>query len=365
MKQASIAFDHASEAVGIDRVHGGAVRDGVIDFSISVNPLGPPAVALEAFHAAAAQIASYPSPYPRLLEQQIAAWLKLDPACVLAANGSTQLIYLIPRAIGLHRPLVVIPTFSEIANALIASGAQPSALRTSLAQGCAIDPDAIGAAIRVGTDAIFFGRPNSPTGTMLTLEAAADIARECAAHDAWCIVDEAFIDFVEDAESLTSIVNSNRRLIVLRSLTKVFAIPGLRLGYAVAHPEVIARLRNMIEPWSVSIVAERVASACLKAADDFIHSTRELIAIERAYLSDSLSGLAGITVAPAVANFFMIEVAAEKSVGAFGRHLLDRGIAIRDLSTLPGCGAGFYRIGIRQHPDNQRLMQAARQWRGA
>ena len=116
--------------IATDRTHGGSAPEGCIDFSTSLNPLGPPPEAIEAYHEAITIISRYPAAYPRRLEARIAAWLGVDPETVIAANGSTQLIYLVARMLRLRSPFVVIPTFSEIANALIGAGSSPLAIFT-------------------------------------------------------------------------------------------------------------------------------------------------------------------------------------------------------------------------------------------
>jgi len=191
---------------------------------------------------------------------------------------------------------------------------------------------------------------------------AAEIAEECGRRDSWCVFDEAFIDFVQDARSSVAFVEKNRQCVVLRSLTKIFALPGLRVGCVVGHPDAIGKLCEVIEPWSVNAVADHVTRACLEVADGFVRETREFVSVEVARMADALSQLPGIHVFPSVAIFMMIEVEGELIPGAFGKHMLDHGIGVRDLRGLPGCRVGLYRIGIRSKSDNDRFLQATRWW---
>ena len=139
-------------------------------------------------------------------------------------------------------------------------------------------------ALEQGADAIFIGRPNSPTGAMLSIGDATEIAARCSSRGCWCVFDEAFIDFAGEEHSAIRLAAEDSHVIVLRSLTKMFAIAGLRLGYLVAGRDAARRLREAIEPWSVNVVAERVGDACLDVADDFAARSRALIAAERAHL---------------------------------------------------------------------------------
>ncbi len=350
--------------IPIDRTHGGNPPENCVDFSTSLNPLGPPVEALRAYHDAVGRISRYPSPYPHRLEDRIAAWLGVEPAMVIAANGSTQLLYLAARVLRLRSPFVVIPTFSEMANALRAAGTAPFAIPLSSEERFRLDFAKLRDTLEAGADGVFLGRPNSPTGTLPGLEETAAIARECARRDAWCVIDEAFIEFADDPRSVCSLIGSNPKLLVLRSLTKIFAIPGLRLGYLLGPRDVARKLREAIEPWSVNAVAEHVALACLEVAEPFIAQTRAFIAEERGILERGLSCGPGVRLFPSTANFLMFSVAHEKVPGEFGCYLRSRGIAIRDLGALPGCGPGFYRIGVRSRLDNALLIKAAASYFG-
>ena len=343
--------------VAIDRAHGGATPAGVIDFSISINPLGPPAGAKAAYEKAWPQVTAYPAAKSAALEERLAVWLGVSSANVVAGNGTTQLIYLLARVLEPARPFVVIPTFSEIANALAGEGLPPEPILLNAQSKFRLDPGQIDDALAEHAGAIFLGRPNSPTGTMASIAEVGEIAARCASRGCWCVVDEAFIDFVDPPESAVQLAAENPRVIVLRSLTKSFAIPGLRLGCVVAPSEVAEALRDAIEPWSVNVAAEFVGLACLEHAEDYLRRTREVVATERRYLVKELNNAAGVNAYPSVANFLMLAVGAEPAPGEFARRMLDHGIAIRDLRTLPGCGPGQYRIGIRNHADNERLVQ--------
>jgi threonine-phosphate decarboxylase len=350
--------NYPSSRLLVDRTHGGGDHGGLLDFSTNLNPLGPPPEAIQAYHQAVTRISNYPPAYPCVLEAQIADSLGIDAACVIAANGSTQLIYLVARVLKLRFPWVVIPTFSEVINALVAAESEPSPLLTRSQSGFRLDPKNVHAVLRSGAGGIFLGRPNSPTGNLISFEEAAGIAALCHRHGAWCVFDEAFIEFADDSRSLVHLAGSSEKLLVLRSLTKLYAIPGLRLGYLVGNAEVVGMLRDAIEPWSVNVAAEAVAFACRKVPANFLASTRDLVVTERRKIEDGLGPLRRFRTFPSSANFIMTEVLSEKNPGDFGRHLQSKGMIARDLSTLPGCGPGFYRFGIRTRLDNEKLIAA-------
>jgi threonine-phosphate decarboxylase len=349
--------------IPIDRVHGGMAPDGAIDFSLSINPLGPPPAAIEEYHRAVTSLTRYPSPYADVLGERLADWIGVGADNVLVGNGSTQLIHLLARVMHWQQPVVVTPTFSEISNALILGDSAPYAIELSRERDFVLRVDDVIRVLETGADAILLGRPNSPTGTMMPFDQAMAIAIECARFDAHCVFDEAFIDF-SDARSMTTLIARVANVIVLRSMTKIFAIPGLRLGFVVASAPSISRLRATLEPWSVSTVAVRVGIACVGDADEYIARTRALIALERSYLSSGLAQSPKLRVFPSTANFLML-AASENKTDSFGAFMLHHAIAVRNLRSLPGCGPGLYRAGIRNHPDNERIVAVAREYLGA
>src|SRR5579875_53971 len=173
-------MNRLSVPIPIDHTHGGNLPGDCIDFSTSLNPLGPPAEALRAYHDAIGRISHYPSPYPHRLENRLGAWLDVDPAMVIAANGSTQLLYLAARVLRLRSPFVVLPTFSEIANALCAAGAAPFPVFLKSKDHCRLEFGGRCAALERGADGVFLGRPSSQTGTLLGVDETAAIARQFA-----------------------------------------------------------------------------------------------------------------------------------------------------------------------------------------
>ena len=342
----------------LDRTHGGEAGAGVLDFSVSINPLGAPAQALQAYRSAWKEAARYPSPYSANLVRRIAAWHGVSADSVIVGNGSTQLIYLLARVLRPSRPAVVVPTFSEVSNALVLAGSAPSMLAMPPERGFCLSADEIATGLPTGADALFVGRPNSPTSTLLAFDDLQALAKHCERIGCRLVIDEAFIEFADDARSAAALLGPHSGLVVLRSLTKIFALPGLRIGYLLAAPALISRLGQGLEPWSVNAVAEKVALACIEAAAPFIERTRRTVQRERQWLQDQLSRLEGMRVIPPAANFLMFRLARERELGDLGRFLLRRAIALRDLNGLAGCPAGFYRVGVRLRPDNERLLAA-------
>ena len=345
----------------IDKTHGGSSPRGeaILDFSVSLNPLGPPPEALEAYAEAVGSIGRYPDPNASRLRAAIAQRHGVSESCILPSAGSTRLFYLLANVLRPAHPLVVVPTFSEIANSLLATGCEPSAVVLDARTAFQWEVEAIEEAIEGGADAILFGRPNSPTGTLASRPEVEKVISACERRGAWCVIDEAFVDFVSEAESFVGVAARSSRLIVIRSMTKIFATPGLRVGYAVGAPHVIERLCGSQEPWTISGPAEAVALACLKVAHAHVERTVAVVRTGRQTLREGLRA-AGIRVFPSEVNILLLYDPSWRIAQRGLKQRMERqGIILRDLAQLPGLGPGFLRVGVRSLADNLRLLQAA------
>jgi threonine-phosphate decarboxylase len=358
----------------LDREHGGNVdrwarsagieaRD-VIDFSASINPLGPPAAARTVFTKSYAEAQRYPDPYGKQLKEALAKHHEMKPTEILVGNGSTQLIYLLCAALRPRKALVVGPAFSEYANALALAGASIRDLSLTADEGFQFSTDRFMAAWEKDCNIVFLATPNSVTGQLIPKTALETIARVAFARKSLIVVDEAFIDFVEN-ESIKALVRQNPYLLVLRSLTKYYALPGLRLGYLLGETRRIAQLAAYQEPWSVNTPALNVALACLKDAR-FTTQTDHWLAKERVFISKHLAALDGFHPTPSQTNFLLVKIG--KSSGnalQLRSFLLGKKILIRACDSFAGLGRAYFRVAVRRRRDNRRLVAALREWPGA
>ncbi len=201
---------------------------------------------------------------------------------------------------------------------------------------------------------VILGQPNNPTG--ITVEAKA-IRRMAQRHpSSWFVIDEAFADFIEGLDSLTRDRPSN--VIVLRSFTKFFAIPGLRLGWALADPEIAKKVRAVLPPWSVNTLAQKVGEAALSDRT-YAEQTRALVKKLREDLRLTLEGLPGLKVYPGESNFLLIRIDLKNiSAPQLASQLLTQGIAIRVCENFEGLDSRFFRLAVRTAEENDRLGQA-------
>ena len=334
----------------------------ILDFSASINPLGPSRQAVRAFHEATSLVEHYPDPECFSLKRTMACRWKLSPERVVVGSGSTELIDVIPRALAIRSAMIVGPTYGEYARAVRHAGGRPSVVLARKADNYRPPLEEVVRRLvdkrpgRQAIDAVFLCHPNSPTGRpcghddLRALFRAADRARS------WVILDESFIEYCGEL-TCAPYLRTFSRLIILRSFTKFYGLPGLRIGYSLSSSSVAALLRRFLPPWSVSAVAQRAAEAAIM---DERHARRSLryIEKERARLALRLSSLKGVTVVPSSANFLLIELPTPVRARAITADLRRQAMLVRDCSSVEGCTSRMIRIAVRASRDNDRLIGA-------
>ena len=284
----------------------------------------------------------------------------MDSAEVLMGNGSTQLIYLLCAALRPRKALVVSPAFSEYANALALAGANSRMLPLLAGDHFQFSTTRLMEAWDKDCDIVFLTTPNSVTGQLIPRAEIEKIAHVASTKKSFVVVDEAFIDFVE-AASVKMLVRENPYLIVLRSLTKYYALPGLRLGYLLGDERRIEQLAAYQEPWSVNGPALSVALACLEDAG-FVTKTNRWLELERKFLFERLAALRGLCPLPSTANFLLVRID-RRGAGALELRafLLRRKILIRACDSF-GLGVTYFRVAVRRRQENRRLIAALGEW---
>jgi len=349
------------------RVHDLALRLGldpaeIMDFSSNINPLGPPSTALEILRQRMDfLLRAYPPPRAQALTQGLAAKLGISPDNLLMGNGATELIHLLPRFKGRGRALIVEPAFSEYRAGLEAAGWE---IEDHLwpPGGVPEDPSAelgkLKAKLEDGYDLVFLGRPANPGGGLPDRELVLGLARAQAGRGL-LVIDEAFIDFCPQ-ESLVPDLGAHPALVILGSLTKFYAIPGLRLGYLAGPARIVERLRELQPPWTVNGLAQEVGLACLDQAE-YGRKTRALIRVGQEFLSRELAALR-LTVFPSAANYLLLRLApGHPPVREVVDKLAAKAILVRDCSNYRGLKEGYLRVAVKKEEENRVLVQALAQ----
>ena len=344
-----------------DMIHGGnvyrAARElglngsGVLDFSASINPLGMPPAARHAIKAWVGDVLHYPDTQSTRLKEAISECYGLDPAGVIPGNGSTELIYLIPRALQPKKVVIASPTFSEYERACRLSGAKVEHFPL-LPKEFLPEPDAFMRAMK-NADMAFFCNPGNPSGAVLPRQGVLTLASLAKKNNCVLVVDEAFMDFCPEHSVLGE---QGDHLVVLRSLTKFYALAGLRVGFSHMPKMLMSRIMRYKEPWSVNVLAERAALAVL-AETGFVRRSRDYVRRERGLLETKLEAL-GFVVFPSEANYLLIETS--KAVQLV-KGLYKRGILVRDCSDFQGLGKKHLRVAVRTRKENSILIKAMKE----
>jgi threonine-phosphate decarboxylase len=349
---------HGGDVYLLARTLGVELAD-LLDFSANINPLGFPPGLTMAVQEAMREIVHYPDRRSLKLRAALSDYHHLSPDKILVGNGSTELIYLVARALRPRRGLIVTPAFSEYEHALDLAGVPVDYFPTDESHHFTLsqvpEPQA--------GDLVFLAHPASPSGVLLDPELFLRLAARCEAARAYLLLDEAFVDFVEEA-SLKIHLGRFPRLLILRSFTKFFGIPGMRLGCLLAAPAVVEHLSEAQEPWSVNTMAQIMGRACL-ADPEYISRTRSLIQREREFLFHRLAALPGLSPFPSVVNYLLVKLTRPGLTAAgLRQQMLAHRIAIRDASNFRGLDERFFRLAVRGRQDNDRLLKALEQCLG-
>ncbi len=358
VNQKSVGHRHGGmPEVDIKRL--GIEVNDLLDFSVNLNPLGPPEIVQQSWDSLFFRIENYPGINGRGVSKFYEARFGIPPKNCLPGNGSTELIYLIPRSLSFKKALVIIPSYHDYVRSCLLAGIKVSTLSLLEEDGFAPLPmEALFKALEQ-VDCLWLGRPNNPTATLFPRKDIMELLERFP--EKLFIVDEAFVQFLREWERESLLFLEPRpNLIVLHSLTKFYAIAGLRLGAVVSHEAIISRLRKYKEPWTVNGIAESVARLLIKCRA-YEQRTREQVAEERKRLWEVLDALDNVIVYPAGANFLLCKWLGPGGLDPLMAGLLERGLYVRDCRNFPGLEDNFFRIGLKGARENDQLLDALRE----
>ncbi|MGF1512072.1 MAG: threonine-phosphate decarboxylase CobD [Elainellaceae cyanobacterium] len=331
----------------------GCFPHDILDFSASISPLGPPDSAIAAIQSNLGQLRVYPDPTYGHLRRVLAELHQLSPDWVCPGNGSAELLTWASRELAQTQTTnLITPAFGDYRRALAAFGARVVCHPLTL-EGWPDIPDRLSLDPPPGSG-LLINSPHNPTGLLF------DYSDLCDCLDAFdlVVVDEAFIDFLPPGQgpSLVPLVTQYPNLVVLRSLTKFYSLPGLRIGYAVAHPDRLQQWQRWRDPWSVNALAAAAAEAVVHDAA-FQAKTWRWLPPARQRLTAGLAQIPGLTPRSSVANYLLVR--SDRSAVTLQRQLLQRHrILIRDCASFPELGDRYFRVAVRTETENQRLFEA-------
>lgn len=340
----------------------GCSPEDILDFSASINPLGPPLGLGELISRYFCRLQHYPDINNRLLIDSFSGLHEISPACIVPGNGSTELIYWLPRALGIGKALAVLPTFSEYCKAFELQGVEVHKLVCTAENLFQPTVDQLQYAVeRCRPEAVLLTHPGSPAGSLLSPELIDWVAAN--SNDGLkFIIDEVFIDFCEE-KSLKRLLASSPDLVIIRSLTKFYGLPGLRIGYILSSARHAEAIRRFVPPWSVNTLAQAAGAYCVHQ-EEYRRETLEVVERERRNISDRLSEMPGLRVFPGEANYLLVELDRRlPSAEVLKQDLFDSGLVlIRNCGSFEGLDEWYFRVAVRLPQQNEMMIGGIKDW---
>jgi len=332
----------------------GCKPSDILDFSANINPLGPPEYIWNVLARNLPDIIHYPDSEAAELVSAIAKSYRLQPDQVVVGNGTSELLFAALRAIKVRRAIIPVPAYIDYRQACEQAAVPVHSLILGPEDNFQPDLEQLTAELRTG-DLVILGQPNNPTGKMVDRQQLLNLAEQNP--EVMFLVDEAFAGFVADYSSLAGCSNN---IIVLCSLTKLFAVPGLRLGFLAASLQVCRKIRQQLSPWSVNSLAQ-AAGAAMVGDTFFIQKSCELVSRNRQFFCEQLEKIPSLKVVSSAANFLLLHLNADLSATELADNLLQQArIAVRVCDNYEGLDDHYLRIAVRSRQDNEQLIRALR-----
>ena len=329
----------------------------VVDYSANLNPLGLPVAVKKAVVKALKDCENYPDPFCRDLSAAIGDKFGLPKEYVFCGNGAADVLFRLALAVKPKRALLLAPTFADYEKALLTVHTEIVYYPLTEANAFAVQEDILNK-VDESIDFIVICNPNNPTGMLTKRDLLLRLLQKAEACKAYVLVDECFMDFVAEPEAYTLLQQlvGYKNLIILKAFTKTYAMPGLRLGYCLtANADIIDSLREHGQDWSVSTVAQAAGLAALQETE-YVLAGKSLVAKERQYLHASLSKL-GIRVFNGAANYLLLKI----DCIDFAERLAVKGFLVRKCANYHQLNAEFFRIAVKRHSTNVRLIKAIKE----
>lgn len=334
--------------------HGGNIynyNDDIIDFSANINPLGMPPKVRDAVMNSSYLWEKYPDSECSELRKVLSETENIPFGNIVIGNGADDIIYRIVHAFKPKKAVICVPTFGEYEKALEEIECIVDSFFLKEENDFYVTADIL-EMLAPDSDILFLCSPNNPTGQLIPTELMKKISEKCMENNILFVCDECFMGFAENSEIYSLKQYINRNSIILKAFTKLYAMPGLRIGYALCGSENNAgKLQNSGQFWSVSVPAQAAGIAAAKEKK-YVCKTVDYVKKEREFLRCELQKY-GIKVFPSAANYILFK--ADKRLDD---RLIDKGFLIRNCANYRGLCDGFYRIAVRTHEENKQLLSA-------
>lgn len=354
---------HGSDLEKIEAIYG-IKKEDITSFSANVNPLGisPKLRSTLANHIDA--ITTYPDREYTALRRQIGAYAGADPEQIIVGNGSTELISLFIQIEHPKKAMILGPTYSEYEREISLGGGTSLYYPLKEKQDFQLDARDFCAQLNESIDLLVLCNPNNPTSTAISQENMRRILDECKRHDIFVMVDETYVEFAPDSAAVDCIPLTRyyNNLVVLRGVSKFFAAPGLRLGYAVTgNTDLLKHINTCKNPWTINSLAA-IAGELMFSDTEYIAKTRALISSERERICRELSSWPSLKLYAPTANFVLLRIEKEGvTADDLFDHCIRKGLMIRNCSTFPFLDNRYFRFCFMSPEKNDELVKALRE----
>ena len=336
------------------KLHGGDIyrHPDVIDFSVNTNPLGAPESVKRAVQESVAKIEHYPDVRCEALRKAISRFEQVNMEEILCGNGAAELFFAAVQAVCPQKALVIAPSFSEYEEAVRSVGAEVEYYYLCEEDNFQIREDYVDK-LSEEIGMIFLCNPNNPTGQTIDRDMLIKILDRCKKQNIVVILDECFLEFLDEPNryEMSDLRGEYPNLLIIKAFTKIFSMPGLRLGYAISsNQDILEEMSWKLQQWNVSVPAQMAGVAALERPEEYIRQTREYVSGQREYMRNIMK-MMGYVVFASKANYLFF-----KGRPGLEKEALEAGFLIRDCQNYEGLSEGFYRIAVRTKEENERLI---------
>lgn len=343
---------HGGDILSMARRLGCGVED-LIDLSSNLTPLGMPPGLREELSARLSEISFLPESGSETLVRLFAGKYGCSPRQVLAGNGTTEFIYAVPASVKSRRALIVAPTYGDYQTASDWAGLTVGFFNLKPEEDFALDFNRLSARL-TGGELVFLCNPNNPTGRVASSRELLDFILAHPASE--FLLDESYLPFVDEPSLAGFPLPAN--LFLLCSSSKIYGIPGLRLGFLVAGEEKMARFAARRKPWGVNRMAQVAGEYLLAHGDAYVQAVRDYLASARPGFAARLAALPGVRVIPGAANFILCRLHGEITAARLREAMLARRIMIRDCANFTGLGPQYFRVSLQTAERNEKGLAA-------
>ena len=332
-------------------IHGGDIYHNKvnIDFSVSVNPLPVPDNVTDALKDCIGEIGRYPDIECSELSEKVSCKLGVKKENLVFSNGSSEIFMAIAHALRARKVLIPVPSFYGYEYAFSGNCEDMLFYPMKEEDGFKLTDEILGH-ITSDLDALVIANPNNPTGAMIEEALLSKILNKCLNENVRVIIDECFIEFADEKRSLIGKINDHENLCIIRSFTKIYAIPNVRLGYMICSDlKFVKEVRKHLPEWNVSGFAQAAGKECLKC-DEYVRKSVEYTRSEKEFLENEFAKLK-IKTFPSDCNYILI-----CSELPLYDLFLEKGIMIRNCDNFRGLKKGYYRIAVKSHGENIKLI---------